>query len=156
MSNPTLASSEQTQETLSKLQHTIWAINESKGFHDDRPEGGQALSDWQGNKLMLIVSEAAEAQDEIRTGHAANETYYPDPLLPSSLVAEVGVEKARELIAQDNLGKLPKPEGVHSELADIVIRCFDFAATEGFELGAILAEKIAYNSTRPYKHGKKF
>lgn len=146
-------------ETLSELQSLVFSINESKGFHDDRPkplrigstltgqkERQNALANWQGNKLLLIVSEVAEAQDEIRKGRAADETYYP----------EVGVQKARELIAHDRRGKLPKPEGVPSEIADVVIRCFDFAATEGFNLGQIIAEKLAYNNTRPFMHGKKF
>lgn len=156
-------------EALSELQALVFSINESKGFHDDRPkpmrigssvaaqkERQAALANWQGNKLMLIVSEVAEAQDEIRNGRAADETYYPEPALPSSLVAEVGVAKARELITADQEGKLRKPEGVPSEIADVVIRCFDFAATEGFNLGQIIAEKLAYNNTRPFMHGKKF
>lgn len=156
-------------ETLSELQSLVFSINESKGFHDDRPkplrigstltgqkERQNALANWQGNKLLLIVSEVAEAQDEIRKGRPADETYYPEPQLPNSLVAEIGVEKARELIAADQEGKLRKPEGVPSEIADVVIRCFDFAATEGFNLGQIIAEKLAYNNTRPFMHGKKF
>jgi hypothetical protein len=160
---------DQTLATLAQLQQRIFDINESKGFHDDRPkpmrpgstlagiaERNQRLANWQGNKLMLIVSEAAEAQDEIRNGHAANETYYPEAPLPPSLVAEVGVARARELIDADRSGQPQKPEGVPSEIADIVIRCFDFAGTEGFDLGAIILEKLAYNETRPYKHGKSF
>jgi hypothetical protein len=145
---------DQALEVLSNLQQHIFNINESKGFHDDRPkpmrigstitgiaERNQqlALANWQGNKLLLIVSEIVEAQDEIRNGRAADETYYP-----------TWVED------EDASFGTHKPEGVPSEIADAVIRCFDFAATEGFDLGAIIAEKLAYNETRPYKHGKVF
>ncbi|BCW61870.1 hypothetical protein [Arthrobacter sp. StoSoilB22] len=164
-----IVNAEELIESLTELQALVFSVNESKGFHNDRPkpmrigssvaaqkERQAALANWQGNKLLLIVSEIAEAQDEIRNGHAADETYYPEPPLPTSLVAEVGVAKARELISEDQEGKLRKPEGVPSEIADVVIRCFDFAATEGFNLGQIIAEKIAYNSTRPFMHGKKF
>jgi len=164
-----MTTTDQTSHVLTDLQQRIFDINESKGFHLDRPkpmrpgstltgiaERNQRLANWQGNKLMLIVSEVAEAQDEIRNGHLANETYYPDPQLPSSLVAEVGVQRARELVAERADGLPKKPEGVPSEIADVVIRCFDFAATEGFDLGAIILEKIAYNETRPFKHGKSF
>lgn len=133
-----------TLEALRELQQTCGDTAASKGFHDDRPkpmrpgstlagikERNGQLSNWQGNKLLLIVSEVVEAHDEIRNGRAAAETFYSGP---------------------DN----SKPEGVPSEIADVVIRCFDFAYTEGFDLAGIIIEKLAYNSTRPFKHGKKF
>ena len=37
-----------------------------------------------------------------------------------------------------------------------MIRCFDFAYTEGFSLADIIIEKLAYNATRERLHGKKF
>lgn len=124
---------------LRALQRQAWQINEDHGFHDDRPEGGPELVNWIGNKLMLIVSEAAEAQDELRTGHAADETYYP-------------TAKDEECWP---IGMF-KPEGVPSELADIVIRVLDLCATEGIDLEDFVEEKLLYNAQRPYKHGKKF
>jgi hypothetical protein len=109
----------------------------AKGWHEGRPEDPAMLGHWQGNKLMLMVSELVEAHDELRNGHAADETYYP--------------ERAK----WD--GSPLKPEGVPSELADTVIRIFDFCYTEKIDLGAIIAEKLAYNRTREQMHGgKKF
>jgi NTP pyrophosphatase (non-canonical NTP hydrolase) len=153
--------------SISDLQERCGVAAQAKGFHDDRPKPAwfhrlfkgfydSALRDWQGNKLMLIVSEVAEAQDELRKGHAANHTYYPKRPLPGSLVAEVGMEKARELVDADPVGHLQKPEGCPSELADVVIRVLDFCYTEGIDLETIIEEKLAYNATRGYKHGKKF
>ena len=126
--------------TIRELQERCGKAAGAKGFHEDRPnpdyfvgsaraEELLALGNWQGNKLMLIVSEVAEAQDELRKGHAADETYH-------------------------SLGN--KPEGVPSELADVVIRVLDFCYTEGIDLESIIEEKLAYNATREYKHGKKF
>lgn len=117
----------------------------AKGWHDDRPEGGVALANWQGNKLMLMVSELVEAHDELRNGHDADETYYPSiNAMPGSYDPVYAVGKH-------------KPEGVPSELADTVIRVFDFCYTEGIDLGAIIEEKLAYNRTRERMHGgKKF
>lgn len=113
----------------------------AKGWHDDRPEGGVALANWQGNKLMLMVSELVEAHDELRNGHAADETYHPTKT-DGPTTMEV---------------KAYKPEGVPSELADTVIRVFDFCYTEKIDLGAIIEEKLAYNRTRERMHGgKKF
>lgn len=54
-----------------------------------------------------------------------------------------------------------KPEGVMSELADLVIRAGDTAerwrqAGEVREtLAEAIAEKMLYNKTRPHKHGKR-
>lgn len=143
---------------VSDLQELCGVTAASKGFHEDRPTAPlesassritdierklyeQRLRDWQGNKLMLIVSEAAEAQDEIRKGKEAAETYYPTE-------AESDYDYAEPI--------LHKPEGVPSEIADIVIRCFDFAYTEGFSLADIIVEKLEYNASREYMHGKKF
>lgn len=127
---------------LSELQELCGSTAASKGFHDDRPtridyerheDWQKALANWQGNKLLLVVSEVIEAHDEIRSGHAADETYYNATNAPAL-----------------------KPEGVPSEIADAVIRCFDFAYTEGFSLADIIIEKLAYNNGREYLHGKRF
>lgn len=42
------------------------------------------------------------------------------------------------------------------ELADIIIRCMDFAGARGWDLAAAIVGKHEYNKTRPYKHGKAF
>ena len=145
----------ETITALRDLQKTCGDTAASKGFHDDRPKPMRAsstiagkneraaqLANWQGNKLMLIVSEVVEAHDEIRNGNPANRTYYPT--------------SPRGTAASPVTGTLFKPEGVPSEIADVVIRCFDFAYTEGIDLAGIIAEKLEYNATRERLHGKKF
>ena len=131
----------QAMASISELQDICGTAARDKGFHDDRPYSTNlpALRDWQGNKLMLIVSEVAEAQDELRKGHPADLTYHPN----------------REFDDKGTL-KLNKPEGVPSELADVVIRVLDFCYTEGIDLESIITEKLAYNATREHKHGRKF
>lgn len=136
-----------TLDTLRELQATIGENNAAKGFHNDKPQradfvegerGDRAFENctrhYHGNLLMLIVSEAVEAHDEIRNGNAPNETYYPNA----------------------TIGDNGKPEGVPSEVADIMIRGFDYGHRNSIDLAAMILEKIAYNTTRPYKHGKKF
>lgn len=49
-----------------------------------------------------------------------------------------------------------KPDGAHVELIDCVIRIFDYLASEGADIDAILKQKMDYNIGRPYKHGKAF
>ena len=127
-------------ETFRAMTELCGSASASKGWHEGRPTDPAMLGHWQGNKLMLMVSELVEAHDELRNGHAANETYYPTK--------------------PENAGRYGgpfKPEGVPSELADTVIRIFDFCYTEKIDLGGIIAEKLAYNRTREQMHGgKKF
>lgn len=42
------------------------------------------------------------------------------------------------------------------ELADIIIRIMDFAQKKKFDVSGSIIKKMAYNQTRPHKHGKKF
>ena len=51
---------------------------------------------------------------------------------------------------------IPGFSGVEEELADCVIRILDFAAHHDLRLGEAISAKIAYNLTRPYKHGKAY
>ena len=132
-------------ESFRYLTELCGSASASKGWHDGRPEDPAMLGHWQGNKLMLMVSELVEAHDELRNGKAANETYYP---------TRKGGMSRDEFHGEE---VLYKPEGVPSELADTVIRIFDFCYTEKIDLGAIIEEKLAYNRTREQMHGgKKF
>lgn len=80
--------------------------------------------------IALMHSELSEALEEIRAGHMLNETYY-------------------------NPDKPTKPEGVPAELADVIIRVVGFCARHNIDIGAAVLEKMAYNESRPFKHGGK-
>jgi NTP pyrophosphatase (non-canonical NTP hydrolase) len=75
---------------------------------------------------MLIVSEAAEALEDVRNGDF-----------------ELRVTSEG------------KPVGLPSELADIIIRVADYAEWQGYDLTAAIQVKQAYNENRPHKHGGK-
>lgn len=101
----------------------------SKGWWDDAPvETGKAFPDMVAGKLMLIVSEASEALEDLRNGKS---------------VTRVEVEPSG------------KPVGFASELADIVIRTFDLAGYLGIDLAEVIEQKMAYNKSRPFRHGGK-
>lgn len=52
-------------------------------------------------------------------------------------------------------GENGKPEGLAIELADCIIRILDFAEHANLDMQAAIALKMAYNKTRPYRHGGK-
>lgn len=82
-----------------------------------------------GEALLLVVSEVTEAFEEWRSGHPVDEVYYNGD----------------------------KPEGYLTELADVIIRILDLVENEGLTqaLEETIKIKMAYNDTRPYRHGGK-
>ena len=70
------------------------------------------------------------------------------------------VSEALECIRDDEMttvvgfNKPGKPEGLPSELADIIIRVADYAEYRGIDLEAEIRLKSDYNETRPPKHGR--
>ncbi len=55
----------------------------------------------------------------------------------------------------DTVGPDGKPEGVASELADVIIRTVGLAVAMGIDIDAAVELKMDFNRTRPYKHGGK-
>lgn len=66
-------------------------------------------------------------------------------MLIVSEIAE-GMEGHRKKLMDD---KLPHRPMLEVELADAVIRIADLAGSLGYDLGAAIAEKMAFNATRP-------
>jgi NTP pyrophosphatase (non-canonical NTP hydrolase) len=83
-------------------------------------------------KLMLIVSEAAEALEALR---------------------ETGTDSWTAAPCEG--GALGKPMGFGPELADIVIRTCDLAEALKIDLPYWIDTVHARNLTRPFKHGGK-
>lgn len=44
---------------------------------------------------------------------------------------------------------------VVEELADVLIRIFDLCGARGYDLENAVSTKMAFNKTRPYRHGGK-
>ena len=49
-----------------------------------------------------------------------------------------------------------RPEEEPSEIADTIIRTFDYVAHKGWDIEQAVYDKHIYNLSRPYLHGKKF
>lgn len=76
--------------------------------------------------LALIHSEVSEALEEYRKGKGITDIYV-DSSNPN------------------------KPEGIPIELADVLIRIFDFCGRTGINLDYAVGIKMEYNTTRSYK-----
>lgn len=52
--------------------------------------------------------------------------------------------------------KIPQFSQAEEEAADVIIRLFDMAGGAGWNLASAIIAKMNYNTTREYRHGKKF
>ncbi|MCQ9384397.1 hypothetical protein [Brevibacterium moorei] len=105
-----------------------------KGFWDRDREGAQTQQEQHnevGMKLALVHSELSEALEELRSGNAMDHVYHRED---------------------------GKPEGFLPEIADVIIRLADLVGKYGLEtaLAQQIGAKLAYNTSRPPKHGREF
>ena len=63
--------------------------------------------------------------------------------------------KGRDGISESWFSESGKPEGFVYELADVLIRVADLCGEFELDLEGALESKLAYNETRPYRHGDK-
>ena len=93
-----------------------------------------------------------------RECHATNQHWWHDPatgerlnrnkaemlFLMVSEICEAGEGERKDLMDDH----LPHRKMAEVELADVLIRLFDYAGAYGFDLDGAVAEKRAYNATR--------
>jgi len=84
-------------------------------------------------KMLLVVSEISEALEEFRNHRGLNEVYF----------------------THDPTNRLAKPEGIPIELADVIIRIFDFCEANDIDIVSALEAKMRFNELRPFRHGNK-
>lgn len=121
-------------------------INELvKAAHENAVSKGWLEEDRSfGEIIALMHSELSEALEDFRDGRPINENWYEKKGENGIVVVEISQPSPKW-----------KPCGIPSELADVVIRVFDACGRYGIDLEAAIAEKMAFNSTRPQRHGGK-
>lgn len=131
--------------SVRELVHRAHATARSKGWHDN------AL---RADELAQTHSEATAILRDVLQGAEADRF--------GALVALIHSEASEALEAYRDRGldawareKDGKPEGVAAELADIVIRIGDVCGLYGIDLDAAIRQKMAFNETRPHRHGGK-
>lgn len=109
-----------------------WAI--SKGWRKPNDHGcPDALGRTFGDECALLHSEISEALEAFRVHGMEDVTDQSDA-------------------PQD---APHKPEGVASEMADLLIRLLDNCSQHGIDLFAEYRRKMDYNHTRAHRHGGK-
>lgn len=134
---------------LSVLQESVAANNFEKGWRvrDEDMPLGTAPKRPVSELIALLHSEVTEAFEAYRNNEP--ELWYEVPGSSDTVNFE---QKAAD--GSDDI-VLGKPQGITSELADVIIRVLDMADELNLSLALAVIQKHRYNQTRPYRHGGK-
>lgn len=132
---------------LNELRDACFQNSLAHGFYGDI-DGEVSHEEFKaginiGEKIALMHTELSEAFEEYRKGCHPTKVYFDqdDPhAYPRKDSPDYGIVK---------------PEGIPIELADCLIRILDFCGAFQIDIEEAVKLKMKYNSTRPYKHGKK-
>lgn len=130
---------------LTQLSKEIYEENKTRGFDVAKENLGQTL--------MLIVSELSEALEADRKDRSASLRTYLDVFDGADRVCETSIEFG---IAKKTAFEVHIKDTFEDEIADAIIRLFDLCGAFNIDIEAHVREKRWYNSTRDYKHGKKY
>lgn len=124
---------------LNNLAKNICRLNSLKGFWDELNQiksisnvelRERILKSYKIEKIALAISELSESIEALRKNRECKEKR-------SSTLFEKTVKDTFE-----------------DEIADAMIRLFDLCGMYNIDINWHIKEKLKYNTSRPYKHGK--
>ncbi len=129
------------EEFINQLAMECYKISSANGFHDDY------------FKTLKVIGLHVE-----QTENDFNLLKWIDSSLEQAEIARMHSELSEwiEGVRHDNPPDqhLPHLSSAEVEAADCIIRILDTCAKRNYNIGRALIDKIEYNRTRPYKHGK--
>lgn len=148
-----------TDLTVKQLARQSYENSEAHGFWDS-PETNETIP----SKLMLIVSEVAEALESYRDPRADTSIKVPmDQFrqmtrymrMASYANSDVATEVSLLVAHCEEMSETfdRKPKGFESELADVFIRLGDLAGQQGIDIEKAIQEKHQFNIGRSRMHG---
>lgn len=137
-------------KSLAEMQAQVTAWCERKGW-----KGPDAPAKTFGDCMALLHSEVSEAVEAYRSWGLKDATERRDPKTHKWVEGDQSWCKSHGWAGPcpSDQCPLPKPEGVGSEFADILIRLLDDCDRYGIDLEAEYERKMDYNETRAYRHG---
>lgn len=129
------------------MKNPFKGLNEAaKIVHENNTEKGfNAPEETVASKLMHIVSELSEALEAHRLGKKAEMQEY--------LCVEGRWQTKNRKLSASCFERLVK-DTFEDEIADALLRILNLSAEYKIDIEAHLFEKMLYNKTRPYLHGK--
>lgn len=131
--------------SLNNFRDAAFGNSVNHGFH----ESPRSI----GDDVALLASELSEFLEDARDGHDPNARWYETKTVDGDSTT-VTRHSCQSFDADGNPTR--KVCGPASELADVFVRLMDTCGRLGVDIDRAVAEKMEYNRTRPYRHGKKF
>jgi NTP pyrophosphatase (non-canonical NTP hydrolase) len=127
----------------------------------DKEQRIRMLHEFMNDKPVMILNEEKTEVVFLNTvNNLCEEAYvnakakgwHDNPREMGTIIALIHSELSEALEA-DRKGD---SENFVEELADVCIRIFDLCGSLNLDLESAIVEKMEYNKTRPYKHGKRY
>lgn len=165
---------EKAEEVLQRLAHKVHANAVNKGFWECETCGGSG-------DIVNFKPLCPELHHEVIQPFGIDcpscygDGKYRHPAEAMALIHAEVSEAVEAMRDPDSIERCTKCNGANSyckkcngtgkalggsrvteELADVIIRVLDLCAAHGLDIGPAVIQKMAYNATRPHKHGKAF